>query len=460
VNPAGAMSDPCSALLVVRLHPDVREVAMAGQALRIAMRSWKEPEDVPFPYAVGGDVLAWLAAPGLPLCELRARAQRVAGGWEAVSEALASLGRKRLLAWAYGEPADPLLLIEALGGRFAPDYEAAEPTGRPLSRFAYLHREDQRLLLESPEVDARVVVTARGRKLLPALMAAGGGPAAERDPALEHLLARLGFLEASGPEPESRRTWAFHDRLFHEATRANASGRVLGGTYRFETQFASPPAVKPPMSDQILPLPAFKRGNSGSLLYDVMERRRSLRGPGRRALRLEELAELLWRVARVREVLRLKQQDLLSRTIPGGGSIGELEFYPVITRCEGLAPGFYHYVGTEHALAAIPAAPALVSRLLDQASMAQALENGVHPDCVLVVSARYPRLGWKYENMAYRASLMNAGVAYEALYLVATDLGLSPCATGTGSSALFEQITGLSPWEETAIAEFTVSGPQ
>ena len=47
----------------------------------------------------------------------------------------------------------------------------------------------------------------------------------------------------------------------------------------------------------------------------------------------------------------------------------------------------------------------------------------------------------------------------EALYLVATDLGLSPCAVGTASSALFEQVTGLPPWEETAIAEFTVSGP-
>ena len=46
----------------------------------------------------------------------------------------------------------------------------------------------------------------------------------------------------------------------------------------------------------------------------------------------------------------------------------------------------------------------------------------------------------------------------QTLYLVATALGLAPCANGTGDSALFEALTGLSPFEETAIAEFALSG--
>ena len=66
---------------------------------------------------------------------------------------------------------------------------------------------------------------------------------------------------------------------------------------------------------------------------------------------------------------------------------------------------------------------------------------------------------WKYEGIAYRVALLNAGVAIDALYIVATDLGLSPCAVGTGNSALFEQATGLSPWAEIVIAEFTINGP-
>lgn len=453
------MTDVSAARFILRLHPDVREVGIAGPAMRITMRSWTAPEDVPFAFPVAGAVLALLAAPGISLADLRERASSIDGGWDAVEAAIASLARKRLLAWAYGEPADPWLRIEALGGRFAPDYAAPPPHGQRLSRFAFLRRDGERVLLENPEVDARIVLTQKGLGLLPAILAAGDEQAPARDPALEHVLARCGFLEPPGPEAEDRRTWAFHDRLFHEATRNNVSGRLLGGTYRFKDVFPSPPAVKPPMTDTLIALPASAGTNASAPLYEVMERRRSQRGPGGRALQLDELARLLWRVARVRAVRAANPQDVLDRPIPGGGSIGELEFYLAINQCEGLGHGFYHYVGTRHALAAIPTAPALLNRTIDQAVAAQGLKAGTRPDCLMIVSSRLPRLAWKYENVAYRVALLNAGVAVEALYLVATDLGLSPCAMGTASSTLFKQITGLAPWEETAIAEFTVSGP-
>lgn len=289
-------------------------------------------------------------------------------------------------------------------------------------------------------------------------MLSAGEPSIGRDSMAEHLLASCGFLEPAGPEPAARRTWPFHDRLFHEETRANVSVRLQGGNYRFKGAFASPPALKPPMSGERIAL-ATPAGPAGSApLWSVMEARVSRRGPGRRAVRRDDLAHLLWRVARVRSVLKDDTQDLLNRPIAAGGSINELEFYLVVHRCEDLAPGLYHYAGTEHALEPLRAPPAILARMLDFASHAQA-QQGVRPDCLVVLAARLPRLGWKYEGIAYRVALMNAGVAIDALYLVATDLGLSPCGVGTGNSALFEQATGLSPWEETAIAEFTISGP-
>jgi len=437
---------------IIRLDPAVREAGVAGTSLRIAMRSWSEPRDIPFAFAAAAPVVAWLAAPGLALDDLRRRAAELPGGWPSAAEVLGSLARRRLLAWAYGDPADPMLRVEALGGRFAPDYDAPPPLARRLSRFAYLRRDGDRTLLECPEVDARIVVPPRGQALLPALLSAGD------DPALDRLLACCGFLEPAGVEPESRRTWSFHDRLFHEETRANVSGRVQGGTYRFKEAFPSPPAVKPPMSSERIALPAFDNANTSGSLWSVMEGRISRRGPGRRPLQRDELAHLLWRVARVRKVIRTEPQDLPSRPMPAGGSINELEFYLVIHRCEGLAPGLYHYAGGEHALERLPASPAVLAALLDTASLAQALDSK-RSDCLIVLAARLPRLGWKYEGIAYRVALMNAGVAVDALYLVATDLGLSPCAVGTANSTLFEQATGLSPWEETAIAEFTVNGP-
>jgi len=450
---AGTNSPP----LVVRLDPAVREIGMVGQSMRIRMRSWAGARELPFGFVAAAPVLAWLGAPGATLGELRHRAAALSGGWPSVADVLASLARKRLLAWSYGSAAEPPLLVEPLGGRFAPDYDAVAPEGRRLSRFAYLRRDGERLLLESPEVDARIIVAPAGQALLPAILSAGASSSL-RDPAVEHLLACCGFLEPSGPEPADRRTWPFHDRLFHEETRANVSGRLQGGSYRFKNEFPSPPAIKPAMAAERIPL-ATPTGPAGSApLWSVMEARVSRRTPGKRAVRRDDLAHLLWRVARVRNVLKDETQDVLNRPIPAGGSINELEFYLVAHRCEDLAPGLYHYVGTEHALEPLRAPPALLARMLDFASHAQA-QQGVPPDCLIVLAARLPRLGWKYEGIAYRVALMNAGVAIDALYLVATDLGLSPCAVGTGNSALFEQATGLSPWAETAIAEFTINGP-
>lgn len=439
--------------IVVRLDPGVREIAVVGQTMRITMRSWTEARDVPFAFAAAAPVLEWLAAPGIALDELHRRAVS-AGGWSAVAEVLASLGRRRLLGWTYGPPEAPLLVVEPLGGRFAPDYDAPPPRARRLSRFAYVHLVGERPVLECPEVEARISITERGHGLLPALLAAGDGGSG-----LDHFLACVGFLEPAGPEAQDRQTWEFHDRLFHEETRYNVSGRVQGGTYRFRERFPSPPALKPPMSATRIPLPAADDANTSASLLSIMETRVSKRGPGRRALQRDELAHLLWRVARVRTVLKDEAQDLFSRPYPSGGSINELEFYLAIHRCDGLAPGLYHYVGAEHALAPLAAPPAAVLPMLDLAAQAQ-LATGARPDCLIVISARLPRLAWKYQGIAYRIALMNAGVAIDALYLVATDLGLSPCAVGTGNSTLFAQATGLSPWEETAIAEFTVNGPQ
>jgi SagB-type dehydrogenase family enzyme len=71
-----------------------------------------------------------------------------------------------------------------------------------------------------------------------------------------------------------------------------------------------------------------------------------------------------------------------------------------------------------------------------------------------VLASRLPRLAWKYEGIAYKISLMNAGVVIQSLYLVCTDLGLNGSAAGSGRPELFAAATGASSWEETSIAEF------
>ncbi len=78
------------------------------------------------------------------------------------------------------------------------------------------------------------------------------------------------------------------------------------------------------------------------------------------------------------------------------------------------------------------------------------------PQILIVLTCRFPRFAWKYQSMAYRLVLMNAGVVIQTMYLVATDLGLAGCANGSGDSRLFAEITGLDPLRETSIGEFAL----
>jgi SagB-type dehydrogenase family enzyme len=60
--------------------------------------------------------------------------------------------------------------------------------------------------------------------------------------------------------------------------------------------------------------------------------------------------------------------------------------------------------------------------------------------------------------MAYALVLKNLGALYTTMYLVATAMGLAPCALGGGDSELFSQAIGLDPYAEPAVGEFLLGG--
>lgn len=73
---------------------------------------------------------------------------------------------------------------------------------------------------------------------------------------------------------------------------------------------------------------------------------------------------------------------------------------------------------------------------------------------LLVITARFGRLFWKYRSVAYAVVLKHIGVLYQNLYLVATNMGLAPCALGGGDSDVFAKATGLNYVEESSVGEF------
>lgn len=345
-----------------------------------------------------------------------------------------------------------------VGGRDASAGAGGPPTQARLSRFAFLRRDDDTLLLACPGAgcelllhDERAAGSFAAAAFAPVAVEAEDGDART---ALLRLALAHGLLEAAGAqESPAQASWEFHDRMFHHAARSFDDLVVRGGTFRFDGTLPSPPAVRPPHAGSEHALPAVEEDASSQPLREVMERRRSRREMSEQPLPLRSLATVLWRVARTTAHDRTGPQQTIRRPYPSGGSLHELEFYVAVGRCEGLEPGFYHYRGDAHSMTELPDAAAPAAAMLESAARAWGQE-GAPPQVLVVLASRLPRLAWKYSGIAYKVSLLNAGVAIQSLYLVTTDLSLAGAAVGSGDPGLFAQATGCDPFEETSIAEF------
>ena len=73
---------------------------------------------------------------------------------------------------------------------------------------------------------------------------------------------------------------------------------------------------------------------------------------------------------------------------------------------------------------------------------------------LLVLAARFPRVAWKYESIAYALTLKHVGVLYQTMYLTATAMGLAPCAIGGGDADLFARAAGTDYYAESSVGEF------
>jgi SagB-type dehydrogenase family enzyme len=444
---------------VVRFNGDVTAVTETAGAVTIEVRDW---EPIRFKPADPS-----LVEPLLGLREGRTLSELISppaeGGprdTQRLIYYLSRFARGRLLEWAVPGSSGDRLVIESFVKGYAPrlDPPPAEPLS--MSRFAYLRGDDGNVYVESASVPARARLGTGATDWLVPFVA--GDPLDSKDP-IAAALWRGGFLEPTdAAESPARKTWEFHDALFHVASRGLAETRPTGATYRFDRVFESPPAIKPAMSGERVPL---EKPDTNAVLHrsrpleQVMSQRSSRRDYAAIPIDIGALSELLYRVARTKEVIEADPQDLLARPYPAGGSIHELEFYLAVNRCRGLAEGMYHYDGHVHELVRLCGDDPPIRRMLSRSAAAMAQPDHP-PDVLIVLSARVPRMGWKYQSMAYRAVVSHVGVVYQTLYLVATDMGLAACANGAGDHWAFLEATGLDPWEETAVGEFALGLPR
>ena len=352
-----------------------------------------------------------------------------------------------------------------------------------LSRFAYQHPYEGAMVLESPLSKFRVkLLDWRASAILaqlaqPQTLGSLTPPpylGAETAYQFLNLLWATGFLTAD-PEPPSLRLWDFHNLLFHSRSRLGRHD-YLAIDHDIE-QWSDFPVVKPPMSDQIVPLP---RPNLGALisndatLTEAIETRKSVRQyDDNHPITIEQLGELLYRTARIKELLSAEDWfgknwreqlsfeadidygELSRRPYPSGGTMYELEIYPVVRLCEGLSQGIYHYDALNHQLEQVIVTQDDIFALSGYGLLDLLKLNGLGtPQVLLVITARFGRLFRRYRSVAYALVLKHVGVLQQNLYLVATNMGLAPCAIGGGDSDAFGQTVGLNYVEESAVGEF------
>jgi SagB-type dehydrogenase family enzyme len=337
-----------------------------------------------------------------------------------------------------------------------------------LSRFAIVRAERETIRVESPlhdvfiELHDPALMLLLGRLARPARAdeLVDSVPGLERS-AIRPLLRLLrdGAIIAAADAPESagQSQWSHADLLFHARSRAGRNQGGFGGTYHREGVAEPLPAVTPPRPGAItLPKPDLAAlRQTDPPFADVLERRRSIRShDDRRPITIDELGELLYRVARVRGVMHDGHQELSSRPYPAGGAGYELELYALVNLCAGVAPGLYHYEPSGHGLELV-AEPGPPTILLSEYSRITAVMDRP-PQVALLIAARFGRVMWKYESMAYALVLKHVGVLYQTLYLAATAMGLAPCALGGGNSDAFCAAAGTDYYEETTVGEFIV----
>ena len=347
-----------------------------------------------------------------------------------------------------------------------------------LSRFSTMRRDGAVLIVESPRAGAILVVHDRRVGLLLASLTAptmlgdllkliDGTMAADEIRVVMRLMVEGRLALAAGhtdldDADQSDRLWLDQwnhaDLLFHARSRLGRHTAPYGATDRFAGRYEPLPAVKRRTGATVaLPAPDLDRlAETDPSLTTVLESRTSVRVHDDAApITVGQLGELLYRSQRLRWVRSVANHgEIAGRPYPTAGALAELEIYPVVHRCEGLVPGMYRYDGQHHQLEQIAAPAPAVTELLDVARSTAVMDAS--PQVLLVIAARFGRVMWKYESLAYALVLKNVGALYQTLYLSATAMGLAPCALGGGDADLFAQSTGLRYEEESSVGEFVV----
>jgi SagB-type dehydrogenase family enzyme len=349
-----------------------------------------------------------------------------------------------------------------------------------LSRFAYMRRRANEMVLESPRAGALFKICDSKITVALALLSTPQQIKQFRRqkdfPGLE-LLALLvdcqilfkidaagdGLRPAEGDD--ALVLWDFHDLLFHGRSTEGRHANPLGGAYPYADTIAPLPAVRPHWPGTKIDLRELSSAavDAPSPTAKLLRERHSTRDfDNQRPITLAELARFLDGTARIQSELKTTldhggdgpELSYTVRPYPSGGASYELELYLAVDTCEGLSRGFYHYDAGGHALVPIETRGHQLDALLKGAEFSMGVSAA--PQILITIAARFGRVSWKYSSIAYALILKDVGALMQTFYVMATDMGLGGCAIGTTNIELFAKMTGLPFHVEGPVGQFAL----
>lgn len=416
-------------------------------------------------------------ATGLPLASLAGRSVLA----KQVHGLVQRLAQHGLLDYRLFSPrnAQDLMVIEPQIAEYWPQRAKLSSTDTiVLSRFAYLRRRGNEMVLESPRagalfricdpsIAATLAALSQPQKIS-RLRKQGVAPNLDLLGLLldSEMLVKLGANDANGLRGDegdrNLAIWDFHDLVFHTRSTEGRHTNPVGGAYLHARTVPPLPAVRPRWPGKTIALGKLAAPEPTSPFAKLLRKRHSTRDfDDQHPITLAELAHFLDTTARVLSEWKGEadfdggpEVSYSSRPYPAAGSAYELELYLAVSNCEGLARGLYQYDAGGHALVAIDASANQLQALLVAAEFAMGAP--APPQILITIAARFGRISWKYASIAYSLILKDVGCLIQTFYLAATDMGLGGCAIGTGNIDLFAKTTGLDFHVEGPVGQFAL----
>ena len=412
---------------------------------------------------------------GLPLTSLTPGGQN---GDKEIDLLLRRLAGRGLLEYGFGSPgngAEDLIVIEPqIAGYWPQKASLSDSDALVLSRFAYMRRRGNDMVLELPRAAALFRICDPKLASLVAMLAAPqqvrqlrqqeGFPGIDVLSVLTDCQLLLKADPAGGKNSRlvegghDLALWDFHDLLFHARSTEGRHSNPVGGVFPHGGAICPLPALRPSWPGKTIDLCAAiaSRREAPPPIAKLLRESRSTRDfDDRQPITLAELSCFLDGAARA--LPRPGSPEPIARPFPSAGASSELEIYLAVHACEGLDPGYYHYDAGAHALSQIEASAGDVKALLTQGASAMGVT--APPQILIMIAARFGRVSWKYSSIAYSLILKDAGVLTEVLHLMACGMGLGGCAIGIANIDSFEKITGIEFHIEGLVGQFALGRP-